>query len=88
MVAFKILMELSLSTQHKRAVQLFFKQLVIRPFSADFDLRDRPPVYKTAALPIELRRRAPEVSSSPKTTVNLLATLSASQDQVAGIVAT
>jgi len=33
------------------------KQLVIRPFLADFDLRGRPPVYKTAALPIELRRR-------------------------------
>src|SRR6266851_7077262 len=32
------------------------KQLVIRPFWADFDLRDRPPVYKAAALPIELRR--------------------------------
>ena len=32
------------------------KQLVIRPFWAGFDLRDRPPVYKAAALPIELRR--------------------------------
>ena len=33
------------------------KQLVIGPFRTDFDLRDRPPVYKPAALPIELRRR-------------------------------
>src|SRR5450756_2344800 len=40
-----------------KGCSVVFKQLVIRPFWADFDLRDRPPVYKTAALPIELRRR-------------------------------
>jgi hypothetical protein len=40
-----------------KCCSVVFKQLVIRPFLADFDLRDRPPVYKTAALPIELRRR-------------------------------
>src|ERR1700694_1335871 len=40
-----------------RDVQLFLKQLVIRPFRTDFDLRGSPPVYKTAALPIELGRR-------------------------------
>src|SRR5450759_4088054 len=37
----------------------------MRPFGADFDLRGRPPVYKTAALPIELRRpSSPKVSAS------------------------
>src|SRR5450759_5855465 len=40
-----------------KCCSVVFKQLVIRLFWADFDLRDRPPVYKTAALPIELRRR-------------------------------
>jgi hypothetical protein len=33
------------------------KQLVVEPFCADFDLRGRPAVYKTAALPIELLQR-------------------------------
>src|SRR5450759_2414009 len=37
----------------------------MRPFGADFDLRGRPPVYKTAALPIQLRRpSSPKVSAS------------------------
>src|ERR1700694_2419908 len=36
-----------------KGCSVVFKQLVIRAFWADFDLRDRPPVYKTAALPIE-----------------------------------
>jgi hypothetical protein len=47
-----------------KGCSVVFKQLVIRPFLADFDLRGRPSVYKTAALPIELRRRLPEGSSS------------------------
>ena len=39
-----------------KGCSVVFIQLVIRPFWADFDLRGSPPVYKTAALPIELRR--------------------------------
>jgi hypothetical protein len=34
-------------------------KLLIRPFWADFDFSGRPPVYKTAALPIELCRIHP-----------------------------
>jgi hypothetical protein len=36
----------------QKGCSVVFIQLVIRPFWADFDLRDRPPVYKTAALPL------------------------------------
>ena len=56
-----------------KGCSVVFIQLVIRPFWADFDLRDRPPVYKTAALPIELRRRLPEgiASQKPTDTCNL-----------------
>jgi len=54
----------SLFMQHK-GLFIVFIQLVIRPFWADFDLRDRPPVYKTAALPIELRRVLQRVSQDP-----------------------
>jgi hypothetical protein len=34
------------------AVQLFLNSWSWGPFWADFDLSDRPPVYKTAALPL------------------------------------
>jgi hypothetical protein len=51
-----------------KGCSVVFKQLVIRPFSVDFDLSGRSPVYKTAALPIELRRRSPEGIASPKPT--------------------
>ena len=50
----------SFDSHRPKRCSVVFKQLVIRLFSADFDLRGRPPVYKTAALPIELRRRSPE----------------------------
>ena len=44
----------------QKCCSVVFIQLVRGPLLADFDLSDRPPVYKTAALPIELRRRLPK----------------------------
>jgi hypothetical protein len=40
----------------QKRCSVVYIQLVIRPFLADFDLSGGPPDYKTAALPIELRR--------------------------------
>jgi hypothetical protein len=46
-----------------KCCSVVFKQLVIRPFWADFDLRARPPVYKTAAPPMAVRVQSRCISS-------------------------